>query len=59
MFKITFFLVSLLNGQQEMTIGGSETYTTYENCKASAEFVAQNSPEGYRTIWECKENGLN
>ncbi|WP_158090217.1 hypothetical protein [Kiloniella majae] len=55
MFKITFFLVSLLNGQEEMTIGGSETYATYESCKASAEFVAQNSPEGYRTVWECKK----
>ncbi|WP_157845984.1 hypothetical protein [Kiloniella litopenaei] len=57
MFKITFFLVSLINGQQEMTIGGSETYATYESCKASAEFVAQNSPQGYRTIWECTKAG--
>ncbi|WP_162938241.1 YegP family protein [Kiloniella sp. EL199] len=57
MFKITFFLISFLNGEQEMIIGGSETYATYESCKASAEFVAQNSPEGYRTIWECTEVG--
>ncbi|MFD2205720.1 hypothetical protein [Kiloniella antarctica] len=54
MFKITFFLISMVNGQQEMTLDGSEIYVDFESCNAAAAFVAENSPAGYSTIWECK-----
>ena len=53
MFKVTFFLISLATGQQEMVISGSETYMDIDSCNSAAAFVAENSPAGYRTIWEC------
>ena len=54
MFKVTFFLISMATGQQEMILDGSEAYADLDSCNAAAHFVAENSPEGYKTTWECK-----
>lgn len=54
MFKVTFFLISLATGQQEIILDGSEVYADFDSCNSAATFVAENTPVGYKTTWECK-----
>ena len=55
MFKVTFFLISLVTGQEEMILNGSGSYENIISCNSAATFVAENSPVGYATTWECEK----